>query len=118
MNKVNEHQWTNEERDRSAALQNAWKEAHAAAQLADRACREAERKLFEYNRSVSESERCAAVVRGSWTYRHRCERARGYGKDGLYCKQHAKKYPAEHEGDRDQDSDAAGEATGYDEGPH
>lgn len=24
-----------------------------------------------------------------------CRRKRGYGKDGLYCKQHAKRYPPE-----------------------
>lgn len=26
---------------------------------------------------------------------HQCNRKRGYGKDGLYCKQHAKRHPAE-----------------------
>lgn len=26
---------------------------------------------------------------------HQCQRKRGYGKEGLYCKQHAKRHPAE-----------------------
>jgi hypothetical protein len=30
---------------------------------------------------------------GSWVP-YQCPRKRGYGKDGLYCKQHAKRHPA------------------------
>lgn len=37
---------------------------------------------------------CIAEVRASWTawpIYSQCTRKRGYGPDGLYCKQHAKK---------------------------
>ena len=37
--------------------------------------------------------RCVEEV-WSW-YSRQCSRKRGYGKDGLYCKQHAKNHPAE-----------------------
>jgi hypothetical protein len=33
-------------------------------------------------------------VKGSWIP-HQCYRKRGHGPDGLYCKQHAKKYMIE-----------------------
>ena len=37
-------------------------------------------------------ERCAAEVSaGGWQY-CQCSRKKGYGLDGLFCKQHAKKY--------------------------
>jgi hypothetical protein len=37
---------------------------------------------------------CIAVVAdgGRSCLTHQCQRRRGYGKDGLFCKQHAKKY--------------------------
>ena len=40
---------------------------------------------------------CIAVVsyEGRSCLTHQCDRKRGYGKDDLYCKQHAKKHPKE-----------------------
>lgn len=32
---------------------------------------------------------------GTWPHYHQCNRKRGHGPDGLYCKQHAKKHAAE-----------------------
>ena len=39
--------------------------------------------------------RCIEKVQDStgWHF-YQCSRKRGYGKDGEYCKQHAKRYPA------------------------
>lgn len=36
---------------------------------------------------------------GGWSRFHafQCSRKRGFGKDGLYCKQHAKRHPVEAE---------------------
>ena len=40
--------------------------------------------------------RCAASVRAQFRPGgHQCCRNRGHGKDGLYCKQHAKRHPTE-----------------------
>jgi len=40
--------------------------------------------------------RCIWEVWPNDTYiPHQCRRKRGYGKDGLYCKQHAKKHQEE-----------------------
>ena len=38
--------------------------------------------------------RCVEAVsdEAGWHFRQ-CSRKRGYGKDGLYCKQHAKRHP-------------------------
>lgn len=42
------------------------------------------------------AEKCAEMVwDGFWS--HRCTRKPGYGKGGLYCKQHAKQYPADNQ---------------------
>jgi hypothetical protein len=44
-------------------------------------------------------EKCKATVipTGRWGafHSHGCNRSAGFGKDGLYCKQHAKQYPAD-----------------------
>lgn len=44
-------------------------------------------------------EKCAARVipneRWGLFHAHRCNRKAGFGKDGLYCKQHAKQHPAD-----------------------
>ena len=41
-------------------------------------------------------ERCVeSVGDGTGWHLYQCLRKRGYGKDWLYCKQHAKRYPAE-----------------------
>jgi hypothetical protein len=38
--------------------------------------------------------RCVEGIWASRTYRsYQCERKRGHGLDGEYCKQHAKKHP-------------------------
>ena len=39
--------------------------------------------------------RCIAEVT-AWSgwHSYQCQRKRGYGQDGLYCKQHAKRHPA------------------------
>ena len=39
--------------------------------------------------------RCIAKVADDtgWHF-YQCSRKRGYGKDGKYCKQHAKRYPS------------------------
>ena len=34
--------------------------------------------------------RCIEAVHGGDWYTHQCTRKRGFGKDGLYCKQHGK----------------------------
>lgn len=34
-----------------------------------------------------------AIVRDNNWWTSQCSRKRGHGKDGLYCKQHAKQYP-------------------------
>ena len=41
--------------------------------------------------------RCSEEVwNADWyTRAHQCSRKRGYGRDELYCKQHAKRHPAE-----------------------
>lgn len=43
-----------------------------------------------------EIERCIVEVwsANDWIP-HQCHRPRGHGKGGLYCRQHAKQYPAE-----------------------
>ena len=41
------------------------------------------------------SERCVEMVWWTILEQGRCSRKAGYGKDGLYCKQHAKKHSAE-----------------------
>lgn len=38
------------------------------------------------------SENCTEEVRHNWTY-SQCSRKKGHGKDKLYCKQHARRYP-------------------------
>ena len=38
--------------------------------------------------------RCIEEVWGKWLP-HQCQRKRGHGLDGLYCKQHAKKHQEE-----------------------
>lgn len=43
-----------------------------------------------------DTETCAAKVWENY-WAHRCTRKSGYGKDGLYCKQHAKQYPADNQ---------------------
>lgn len=40
--------------------------------------------------------RCAEAV-GVGTEQHQCLRKRGFGKDGAYCKQHAKRHPEDKE---------------------
>mgnify|MGYP001610625668 CR=1 FL=1 len=35
-----------------------------------------------------------ALWNGMWDLGRQCQRNRGYGEDGLYCKQHAKNHPA------------------------
>lgn len=45
--------------------------------------------------SLEDPKRCIAEVPlqpGGWHW-IQCSRKRGYGEDGLYCKQHAKRYP-------------------------
>jgi hypothetical protein len=37
---------------------------------------------------------CVAEFYDGWVFRQ-CARKRGHGKEGLYCKQHAKRHPAE-----------------------
>jgi len=37
-------------------------------------------------------ENCIVEVADGFTF-HQCYRKRGYGKDGLFCQQHAKMYP-------------------------
>ncbi len=36
--------------------------------------------------------RCIKGVFGDFHYTHQCNRKRGHGPEGLYCKQHAKKF--------------------------
>lgn len=39
------------------------------------------------------SEKCAETIyRGAWSRRSACSRAAGFGKDGLYCRQHSGKH--------------------------
>ena len=46
-------------------------------------------------------EKCKEMVTPSGPYgsfnQYRCNRRSGHGKDGLYCKQHAKRYPADNQ---------------------
>lgn len=44
--------------------------------------------------SAENQKNCIEEVWRDW-HSHQCTRARGHGKDGLYCKQHAKRHPAE-----------------------
>jgi hypothetical protein len=41
--------------------------------------------------------RCVELVTNDLWHFSQCSRKRGYGKDGLYCKQHAKRHPVEKE---------------------
>lgn len=44
---------------------------------------------------MTDLKRCVErVTSDSWNF-YQCSRKRGFGKDGLYCKQHAKRHPAE-----------------------
>lgn len=43
-----------------------------------------------------DTEKCAEMVLDRF-WSHRCTRKPGYGKGGLYCKQHAKQYPADNQ---------------------
>lgn len=36
--------------------------------------------------------RCIESIHDNYLF-HQCARKRGFGKDGLYCKQHAKRHP-------------------------
>ena len=47
-----------------------------------------------HSKTPENPKRCIKEVYGTWLS-YQCTRKRGYGKDGLYCKQHAKRYPAE-----------------------
>lgn len=51
--------------------------------------------LEEKNSRVKEGVHCIADVQPEdvWAEPYQCSRKRGYGKNGLYCKQHAKRYP-------------------------
>ena len=44
------------------------------------------------NGILEETNKCIEAVFGSFLYTHQCTRKRGHGKDGLYCKQHARKH--------------------------
>ncbi len=50
----------------------------------------------EFEREKPEDvRRCIEVVRGWNGWHHpQCSRKRGFGEDGLYCKQHARKHLA------------------------
>jgi hypothetical protein len=74
----------------SVELEDAEK-AVSRLRIAEKGARIALRN-YDYQQRVKDN--CAAMVYGQWSSR-RCARAKGYGKDGLYCKQHAKRYPAE-----------------------
>jgi len=39
---------------------------------------------------IEDTTRCIKEVYGAFMCTHQCRRKRGHGKDGLYCKQHAK----------------------------
>lgn len=41
---------------------------------------------------------CIESVNPSGFIPQQCSRKRGFGKDGLYCKQHAKRHPADEAG--------------------
>lgn len=45
---------------------------------------------------MTDPKRCIEVVADptGWHF-YQCSRKRGYGKNGLFCKQHAKRHPAE-----------------------
>lgn len=49
------------------------------------------------NGVAEDKDRCAEEVwpLDSYLIPTQCSRKRGHGKDGLYCKQHAKRHPAE-----------------------
>jgi hypothetical protein len=56
-------------------------------------------ELRKYNGDLGrvmreDTSRCVQSVPtcNGW-HEKQCSRKRGYGKDGLYCKQHAKRYP-------------------------
>lgn len=51
-----------------------------------------------YNRSENPKKCIESVAEGGRSVMsYQCSRDRGFGKDGLYCKQHAKEYPATEE---------------------
>ena len=47
------------------------------------------------NGVAENTQHCVEAVWGDAWYDHQCSRKRGFGKAGLYCKQHAKRNPAE-----------------------
>ena len=52
--------------------------------------------FVDFNKEVKEDpSRCIKAVPNSngW-HEYQCRLKRGYGKDGLYCKQHARRHPA------------------------
>ena len=50
--------------------------------------------LSEFGERKEDVTRCIEAVVDGW-HERQCYRKRGYGKDGLYCKQHAKKHHAD-----------------------
>lgn len=51
--------------------------------------------LEEKNKRVKDGMYCIADVspQDVWAEPYQCSRKRGHGRDGLYCKQHAKRHP-------------------------
>jgi hypothetical protein len=70
--------------------------AHAEEEAAMKEWREADRVWRSAASEVRLFGRCHAEIWDNWTT-SRCSRKNGYGRDGDYCKQHAKKHPAEAE---------------------
>ena len=53
----------------------------------------AEERMYGRDHTLAEdTKRCIKELSNDGYYYHQCRRKRGYGKDGLYCKQHAKMY--------------------------
>ena len=56
------------------------------------------RRYGVHNDRIEDPKRCFTEVvifgQGRILTMRQCSRKRGFGKDGLYCKQHAKRHPA------------------------
>ena len=85
---------TPQDRIERARLYSAWAKAEVKRTDAEGVANAARKALNQHYDEVRYRDRCTALVRGDWSS-HRCSRNSGYGKDGSYCKQHAKRHPGE-----------------------
>ena len=86
--------FTQEEKEKLLELKKLVKELNSERKQISEKIDKCKKEFNDILYQASRKGLCEADVREGY-HSHKCNRKSGYGKDGNYCKQHAKKYPAE-----------------------